>query len=148
MKEIEAIAPKKVDVGGMKKFRDYIGKKVISKSGGTVGRVFDIAFREKSVEGIIVMKRISKLFIAREYVASMTSDAIMLSIDPSTMLVGRQVFDADGKKLGKVAKVLRKGMTNEIDAVIVRKNLYSKPLKISKQDIEACKKNILLKKMY
>jgi len=58
------------------------------------------------------------------------------------------VFDADGKKLGKVVDVVRKDETNSMEALMVRKNFYSRQVRVPKNDIEVSKKNIILKKVY
>lgn len=147
-KKIEAISTKNINPMKMDSFRAYIGKKVISKSGERVGKVHDIRFSGSKVEGIVVLKRISRLFIDQEFIAGHSDEAVMLSIDPVTMMRGKQVFDADGKKLGKVSDVVRKGNSNVMSSIIIRKRLYSRGVRIPKEDIETAKKNIILKKVY
>lgn len=145
--KLQAISTKRKDLSRMESFRSYIGKKVISKSGNLVGRVYDILFAGSSVAGIIVLRKLSKIFIGKEFFNS-SGGAVMLSIDPITTLIGKQVFDADGKRIGKVTRLVRKGSTNVLDGLVVKRNLYSKPIKIPKEDIEVSKKNIILKKVY
>lgn len=147
-KRIVAISAKSRDTSRMNYFRSHIGKKIITKSGDTFGRVFDIAFSGNTVTGIIVGRRLSKLFVGKEFVSSISSGSIMLSIDPVVMLVGKQVFDADGKKIGKVVKLVRKGSSNSFSAIIVKRKIYSKGIKVPASDIEVSKKNIILKKKY
>ena len=71
----------------------------------------------------------------------------MLTIDPVTLLMAKLVYDADGKKLGKVTGIVRAG-ANDFSAILVKKNIFSKPLQIPKQDIATRKTNILLNKLY
>ncbi len=130
-------------------FRDIIGKKVISKSGNSVGRVHDILLSGKGIAGIIASGRLrfSRLFIDEEFFGRVTN-AVMLSIDPVISLIGKQVFDADGKKLGKVVSLVRKGNENDFKAVVVKRRIYSKSVEIPKTDVDTFKKNIILKKVY
>ena len=147
-KRMQTISTKNKDPLKMEGFRSYIGKDVISKSGERIGRVYDMVFTGGTVAGIIIMRRLSKMFIDREFLRGVSAKAVTLSIDPVTMILGKQVFDADGKKLGKVAKLIRKGNSNALSAIIVKKRLYSKGIKVPREDIEVSKKNIILRKAY
>lgn len=146
-RKIHMISTRKKDHSEMGRFRSYIGKKVISKSGDFVGRVYDVLFSGDKMTGIMVWRRFSKLFVGKEFF-DLSEDAVMLSINPVTMLIGKKVFDADGKKIGTVKGIIRKGKTNNFDAVTVKKNIFSKSIKVPKSEIETSKKNIILKKVY
>lgn len=147
-KNIRTISPTKKDISKMERFRAYLGKKVISKSGDRVGKVYDIAFSKGSMEGIIVWRGLSRYFIDRRFISAVSDSTIMLSINPVFTLVGKQVFDSDGKKLGKVVDLARKGSGNNFEALLVRRNIYSKQVKVPKSDIRVSKKNIILSKAY
>jgi sporulation protein YlmC with PRC-barrel domain len=147
-KRVKVISASKKDVSKMEGARSYIGKNVISKSGDKVGKVLDVAFKGSTMEGVLVQKKLSTLFIDRKFFASVSNNALMLSINPVTMLLGKQVFDADGKKLGKVVKIVRKGGGNSFEAMMVRKNMVSKSIRVPKSEIDVSKKNIILKKAY
>ncbi len=147
-RKLRAISTKTNDVSKMDSFRSWIGKKVISKSGDVIGRVHDIKFSRNTLTGIVAMKSISKLFIGTEFISGISDEALVLSIDPVTMLVGKKVFDADGKDMGKVSRLVRRGNSNSFEAVIVKKKIYSKGMKIPKADVEVSKKSIILKKSY
>lgn len=146
-KKIKSISTKKKSISAMEGSRSYISKKVISKSGNYVGKVYDTVFAGNILTGIVVMRRLSRIFIDKEFF-KVSDDAVMLSIDPVISLQGKRVFDADGKKIGKVSKVIRKGNSNTLEAIMVKKNIYSKAVKVSKTDIDVSKKNIILKKVY
>lgn len=148
IKKIRTILATKKDISKMEGFRSYIGKAVISKSGDSVGKIYDIAFSKSTMEGVVVVRKLSKFFIDKKFLNAVSDKTVMLSINPVVMLLGKQVFDADGKKLGKVAGLARKGSTNNFDALIVKKNLYSKQFKVPKADIKVSKKNIILNKVY
>lgn len=145
--KIKIISPKKRDISGLKKLKSYLGKKVISKSGNRVGKVQNIMFSGNKVEGIIVTNGFRKIFIDLEYV-NPSKDSIMLLIDPYMSFKNKLVFDADGKKVGRVVKIIRKGNTNIIESIVVRKKIIFKSTTISKADIDVLKKNIILKKVH
>ncbi|MBN2111703.1 PRC-barrel domain-containing protein [Candidatus Woesearchaeota archaeon] len=145
--KIRSISSGKKDPALMESARSYIGRKVVSKSGNFVGKVYDVRFSGSVFAGIVVMKKLSKVFIGKEFF-SVSRDAVMLSINPVTSLEGKQVFDADGKRMGKVTEIIRKGNSNTLEAVMVKKNLYSSAVKIPKSEISVSKKNIILKKVY
>lgn len=145
--KLKIISTKKSDISKLEKLKSYIGKKVISKSGDKVGEVQDIVFSGPKIEGIIVSRKLSKIFVDLEYI-SMSKGNIMLLVDPVIMLKGKLVFDADGKKLGKVFKVNRNSNANNFESLSVKKRIYSKVIKVPKEDIDTAKKNIILKKVY
>ncbi len=146
--KIKAILATKKDISKMEGFRSYLGKTVISKSGDKVGKVYDLAFSKSSMEGVIVARKLSKFFIDKKFLNAVSDKTVMLSINPVVMLLGKHVFDADGKKLGKVSGLVRKGSTNNFDALVVKKNIYSKQFKVPKVHIKVSKKNIILNKVY
>jgi len=147
-KKLRAISSNETDISKFDSFRSWVGKKVISKSGDIIGKVQDFRFKKNMVAGIIVMKRFSRIFIGNEFINGVSEDAIVLSIDPVTMLVGKKVFDVDGKEIGSVARLIRKGNANTFEGVVVKKRFYSKGIKIPKKDVDISKKSIILKKSY
>ncbi|MGM5479898.1 MAG: PRC-barrel domain-containing protein [Nanobdellota archaeon] len=126
--------------------RFYLGKKVYSKSGDLVGTVSDIILSPKhSLKGLMVKnKKLSTIFIGKEYIKDLTPISIMLQIDPVLLLIGKYVFDADGKKLGKVIDLKRETESNTYEAIIIKKKPFSKPETIKKEFIDVAKKNIIL----
>ena len=147
-KKMTAISRGTKDPNKMDNLRSYLGRKVRSKSGESLGGIYDILFMGDKVEGYVVAKRMSKLFVGKEFFSSFSKKTAMLSIDPVILLIGKQVFDADGKKLGKVVRVERKSNSNEFDALVVRKNFFSRGIEVQKKDIDISKKNVILKVIY
>jgi len=147
-KKLKAISSKNVDISKLDSFRSWVGKKVISKSGDIIGKVQDFRFTKNTIAGIIVMKRFSRIFIGNEFINGVSNEAVVLSIDPVTMLVGKKAFDVDGKEMGKVVKLIRKGDSNTFEGLIVKAKIYSKGIKIPKNDVDISKKSIILKKSY
>jgi len=123
-----------------------VGKKVISSSGQVVGRVKEVAYDLTKVLGIIVNGTFGKVLIGREYIDHLNTDSVILKINPVTTLVGKLVFDRDGKKIGKVAKVVRANTINDFTEVMVKKNPFMKQIKVPKSFMDVVGKNIILNK--
>ncbi|MBR9691879.1 hypothetical protein GOV06_03765 [Candidatus Woesearchaeota archaeon] len=147
LKKIEIFTPRKEDVSKFNSVMGYIKKKIVSKSGEVMGEVKDVLFTAKGVKGIIGGKLLSKFYIDSAYFNSVDGK-IMLSIDPVMLLVGKDVFDADGRLLGKVIDVVRKSKLNNFKSIIVKRKFYSKGVEIPKSEIKTSKKNIILNKVY
>jgi len=123
------------------KLSKAIGKKVISANGQDLGKVKDIAYDLNKVIGIFV----DDVLIGREYIERLDTDSVILKVTPVTSLVGKMVFDKDGKKIGRVIKINRSGPQNDFVDVMVRKSPLSKTIRITKQEMEVISKNIILK---
>jgi len=147
-KKMISVSKKVKNPKSLESFRAYIGRKVISKSGEKIGKVHNIRFSGTIVSGFVVSKLISKFFVGIEYLGDVSEESIVLSIDPVTELIGKHVFDADGRNLGKVARLNRKGTENNFDEIVVKKRIYSKGITIPKKDIDVMKKNIILNTVY
>ena len=103
--------------------------------------------KENNLVGVLI-KSNQKVFIGKEFFKSDTDDAIMLKIDPVVGLIGKQVYDSTGKRLGKVVGVKRKGTGNSYSEILVKKAFYRKAFSIPKNEIEIAKKNVILNKEY
>ncbi|MFH1589488.1 MAG: PRC-barrel domain-containing protein [archaeon] len=127
--------------------RSFLGRKVFSKSGNKVGRVKDLILKKDKLVGFLVKGK-KKIFIDMEYVASDSEKAIMLSTDPVIDFIGKQVFDSEGKKIGKVTDLDRKTNANNFNALIVKHKFYSRPIIIPKKDVDVSQENIILNKKF
>jgi len=146
--KIDIVSPRETNILKFESMKDYIGKNVVSKSGEHIGSILDVLFTNKGVHGMIVSKGFfSKYYVDRTYFNTIKEKA-MLSMDPILLLVKKVVFDSDGKRLGKVVRIKRKGKTNELEALVVKKRFYSKPIEIPKSAIDVMKKNIILNKKF
>jgi len=123
------------------KLKDVVGKKVISASGQVVGTVKDIAYDMNRVIGLMV----GDVLIGKEYIDTMNADSVILKVNPVTSLIGKLVFDKDGKKLGKVIKTNRATTANDFTDVMVKKNTFTRAVKITKAEMEVVGKNIILR---
>lgn len=144
--EEKSIFSKSTDLNDVKKIGNYRWKKVIGKKGGKLGRVWNIIIKDNKVIALMTRKGFKKYFIGTEFIESMTKMTIKLSIEPIVVNVGKKVFDVDGKYVGKVIDIIRTNQKNEFSELIVRKNIISKKVMITKADIEVNEKNIILNK--
>ena len=146
-KKIEILSMKHINLESAKTSSYYIGKKVFSKLGNQIGIVKNIVLKNNLLAGFIVVGR-KTIFIDKEYIDSESEKALMLSMHPVTELIGKQVFDKVGRKLGKVISLERKTNTNNFTNLIIKANIYSKPFKVPKEHVSAYKENIILNKDY
>lgn len=148
MRDIRIFTPKKQKPDISERIKEIIGKKVLGKNGEVVGKVKDIVMHEETIEGIIVSKGITKYFLDYQYIEDLYADSVLLNINPAMRYIKMQVFDAQGKKLGKVVDITQKDATNLIESIVVKKNLFSKHRIVPTKDIEVSDKNIILKSNY
>ncbi|MFT4326203.1 MAG: PRC-barrel domain-containing protein [Candidatus Woesearchaeota archaeon] len=125
--------------------KSFIKKRVLAKSGESVGKVKELILDTGKITGLIIRGK-CEFFIDYQYVDEV-SKAILLSISPITRLLGKKVYDSDGKKLGKVKDILQKANTNQIKEITVKKSII-KTLIIPATEIEIAEENIILNKTY
>jgi ribosomal 30S subunit maturation factor RimM len=142
---VTIISPKKEPVATIQGVTKIIGRKVLSKTGDVVGKVVDIVPKGTAILGIVSKKGFKKTFIDVQYIADLYTNSVMLNIDPATRYEGMQVFDADGKKLGKVIEVHRTTATNSYKALFIKKNMFTKRKKVAAEKVDSAHKNIILK---
>ncbi len=130
------------DIEHMDFLMRYIGKKVFSQSGEKIGKVKDVVFDRGVHRGFLLN---NKLFIDKEYFTKNFEDAMMLEIEPVTSILGKAVYDVDGKRIGKVKDIERKNNSNDYVALLVKKNIFSKPIVIEKKKVDVTAKNVILK---
>ena len=134
-------------IDSLKKFSSYIGKIVYSKSGEHIGRIYDLLFSKDTFVGVLVKGK-KDVFIGKEFFRGESDKSIILKIEPITNLIGKQVFDAIGKRVGIVKDIKRKTKSNNYTDLRIKKSIYRRSFYIPKKDIEVAKKNIILKKEY
>jgi len=147
MKKTEIISTNLDNLENQRYGKSYLGKKVYSKEGRLVGIVRDILIDKNSLSGLFIIGK-RKLFVDKEYIASESEKAIMLTIEPVLSIVGKKVFDSDGRKIGVVMSIDRKSKSNSFVSLMVKAHIFSKPFTIPKEDIEVCKENIILNRAY
>ncbi|MBS3090818.1 PRC-barrel domain-containing protein [Candidatus Pacearchaeota archaeon] len=124
------------------------GKKVITSKGLVMGKVKKVIVGRKSfnIEGIIMGRKFSfkKIYIGESYFQSMSEKALILSIEPSFLLIGKKVLNNEGKVIGKVKEVMRKGDSNDFESLIV-KSFWKKSFTVKSGEIKFLGKSIVLK---
>ncbi|MFC1648600.1 hypothetical protein ACFL1B_04030 [Nanoarchaeota archaeon] len=128
-----------------------MGSQVLSSKGLVVGKVTQMRINPKNLEleGILVKRGSFKkpLFIGKTYFKSLSSESIILSIEPSVLFKGKKVLSNDGQFLGRLKAVNRKIQTNEIDSIVV-KSTFRKPQIILSQYIDSTGSSVILKDSY
>lgn len=103
--------------------KTLINSRVISKTGSVVGRVRSIHINpiNLGLEGICVDRSLGKkdVYLGSSYIDRATNEGIILTIEPSILLVGKRVLDKNGKGIGLVKSINRKNHTNEVQSVVV-----------------------------
>jgi sporulation protein YlmC with PRC-barrel domain len=141
------LAKKAIALEQTKSLRDYLGKRVFSLGGSHVGRIHDVLLKDEELAGFRVRGR-HALYIDKEYCDLNSIEAMVLTIDPVTLHIGKHVFDSEGRKLGKVKSIQRDNTKNDCTFLIVKKNLFTKPQAIAYSEVEVAKKNIILSKSH
>ena len=126
-----------------------LGKKILAKSGKVIGNIVDIQIHPKALNvlGVTVRNWTSKYYFGKSYFGRITQDSVILNIDPSIFVKGKNVFTYDGKLIGKVSIVVRNGNTNAIKEIII-KAFLKKDLVIPNAMIHFVNKSVILVKHY
>ena len=127
------------------------GRHVISHGGHVIGRIENVRINPLtfSLEGVVVRCESigESVYIGKNYFKSLSYESIILKIELVLLLKGKTVINFNGKVIGKVIDVVRKGATNNLQGIIV-KSLWSKPFTITRSAIKLVGKNIVLKSGY
>jgi sporulation protein YlmC with PRC-barrel domain len=130
--------------------RHILGAKVLSKTGQVVGRVKQLRMNQKTfkIEGIIVhISLFHRVYIGVSYIKSISNEAVILSVDLSIMIKGKRVVDNEGKIVGKVKMIVRRGERNDISTLVVHK-FMRKDLEIPTSAIKTVSKSVILTERY
>jgi sporulation protein YlmC with PRC-barrel domain len=146
-KRVEIISNNLKDLNSLEMYSAYFGRKVYSKSGEFVGKVYDVGMKDQCFVGIFVKGK-RKVFIEENFISSDKDGIIMLSMEPVINLLGKKVYDSKGKMMGKVIDIERKTNSNNYEGLVVKKSFFRRSFSIPKKDIEAAKKNIMLNTAY
>lgn len=144
---IEIISKKVKTLEKANRFARYMNSKVYSKSGEYIGKVYDVVFDKVRILGVLVAGK-KRIFIDKQFIGKISEDAIVLNIEPVTSMIGKQVYDAEGKKIGTVSGLQRKSNANTFSDILVKRAIYRRAFSIDKKEIGVAKKNIILKRAY
>ncbi|MEK6918623.1 MAG: PRC-barrel domain-containing protein [Nanoarchaeota archaeon] len=127
-----------------------LGKHAVSKGGTIIGRVNQIRINKETseIEGVVISRGLFKkpVYVGRSYFDTISHEAIILNVELSLLLRGKKVITLDGKVIGSVTKINRKGNTNDFDSIIVR-SLWKKFL-IPKGEIKEMSSSVILEYKY
>ena len=130
--------------------KKILSKRVIASTGLVVGRVAQIRFNTatKTFEGIVTKNLThNPLYIGKSYIDKIAHAGVILNIEPSVFLRGRKVISYEGKVLGRVSSVNRKGNRNNVESIIFGA-FMRKDEKIPFSAIDKVGKSIIMKKNY
>ena len=144
----EIIASNSAKVQGYERIKNLLGKKVIAKNGEVVGKVKDVAIENYDIKGVFCCKWFDRVYIDKSNFETFSAEAIILKINPVTLLKGKIVFDSAGRRVGTVKHVNRDDTSNSIKSLTVRTKIYKPKLEIKPSQISIMKKNIILKTEY
>lgn len=150
MKVFETITKKEAELDSTYNLSQTIGKKALSDGGLIVGRIAQVRLNKntKQIEGIITRNFTHKpLYIGLSYISKITDKGVVLNMEPTIFLRNRRVITHEGKIIGKVFSITRKGTKNDLENITVYK-MFRKKLIVSANDIEKAGKSIILKKGY
>jgi len=126
-----------------------MGKNVISKDGRKLGTIQAIHIHpvNLTVEGIRVRKGVFETddYIGREYIQSLTQSGAVLKILPVKEMMGLEVFDVSGKRIGKIKAINRSKKTNVIVSFTVERGFRKDDAQFSGKDIKEIGKGVILK---
>lgn len=150
MKDFETIIKKESEFSKTLNVKQILSKRVLAATGLVVGRVSQIRFNPltKNIEGIITKNFWHKpLYIGLSYINQITVESVILNMEPSVFLRGRKIIDYEGKVLGKVSKINRKGNKNDVESIILSSFMKRSEV-IPFSAISKLGKSIILKKDY
>lgn len=148
MAEYQYVTRKEADLDKTVNIRGLIGKRVLSEGGAIVGTIAEIRLDKEGfeLEGIIVSTRVGLIYVGKSYFSKISDYSVILNTELSVLIKGRNVLTIDGKILGKVKEVNRKGKTNEIESIIV--SSWWKKYLIEVSEIKQIASSVLIKAKY
>ena len=129
-----------------------IGKNVISRDGRKLGTIQAVHIHPTNltVEGIRVKRGLLQTddYIGREYIQSLTQSGAVLKILPVKEMMGLEVFDMNGSKVGRIKAISRSKKTNSIVSFTVERGFRKKDAEFLGKDIREVGKGVILKVLY
>jgi len=131
--------------------KKIIGKQVLSKGGKIIGIISQVRINPNNLvlQGILINQGLfaRPLYIGKSYFSKLSHDAVILNIEVSVLLKGKRVINSEGKSIGIVKGIDRRGNSNDVKGLIV-KSFFSKRFTISPSAIKLIGKSIILNPKY
>ena len=122
MVEYQYVIKKEAHLDKTVNIKKLVGKRVISKGGTVIGYVSEIRVNSNNLqlEGVVVDRNFENpIYIGKSYFSKLSQNSVILNVELSILVNGKKVVTLDGKVLGRVKKVNRRGNTNEIESLVV-----------------------------
>ncbi len=122
---------------------------VLSKNGAVIGSVSGVKLHPKTLKtlGVMVNRGFVRFYFGVSYIKRIGADSVLLTIDPSPLIEGKKVFMYNGKRMGRVKRVIRKGTTNDIKELVVA-SFLRKDIVVSASAIHLISKSVILSGHY
>ena len=120
------------------------GKDVISSKGVDAGSVKDFYTDTKILNGLVVKYKWTTYFIDAVHIHEASKDAVILTIHPYYLLIGKEVYDTEGRYLGVIKTVTRETNSNEPDTIIVKKSWWAQRKAISSDKVQEAKETVII----
>ena len=149
MVDYEYVSRRGSNLDGKINIKKIMGKHVLSKGGKIVGYISELRINSDTLEleGLVINRGFKKpIYIGKSYFSHLSDKAVILNIELSVLIMGKKVITLDGKVLGKVKQVNRKGTTNDVQSLVV-KSLWRKYI-IPQSDIKQINTSVLIKHKY
>lgn len=148
MTDYQIVKRKEAELEQTVNLKKLIGKRVLSDGGAIVGYISEVRINSEGfgLEGIVVSGREGQMYIGKSYFSTLSDYSVILNTDISLLLKRRKVITVDGKVIGRVKEVNRKGTTNEIESLIVQS--FWKKYLIPVGEIKQIGNPILIKERY
>ncbi len=120
---------------------------VVTPKGYVLGKVVDVRVNDKTFtfEGIIVKGKI-QTYVSRDFIHSISADAVMLKDELICLYKGRPVVSFEGETLGFVHSIVQMENLNEFSELIIRpKFWFGKKLILKNSNIKSIGTSIILK---
>jgi len=129
--------------------KSIIGRKVLTKKGEKIGKIQAVHINPSDfkLEGITVDKPglVENDYIGRNYIQAINQEGAFLKITPLSEYLDKKVFDARGRKIGKVKEIKRSRKTNKIITLVVGRGLLKGDLIVPSKMIGSINDAIVLK---
>ena len=97
LKKVEIISSEFKNTSELSELTSYVGKEVFSKSGEPIGSVKEIVVHKDKIKGAVISSK-KDFYIDKEQFALNEHEVIILKIDPIFALIGKKVYDSQGKE--------------------------------------------------
>lgn len=128
--------------------KSLLGSKVLAKNGENIG-FLDAIFldpKELCIKAIQINKGLLKYnhYIGRKYIEQLGPKGVILKILPLEDLIGKKVFDASVKEIGKVVDIKKVEGANKLISISVSSGIGKDNIIILTGDIKEIGESILL----